>query len=101
MCSWAPEPEADPLASSFSSLPECVSGSKLCWGGKSRQRELETKDCQKDRYWRNRRRNKKLWSSMADVSTCSWGWGEEGRGDGGGALPGFFRPSWEEEVSSG
>lgn len=27
-----------------------VFGIKLCWGGKSRQKELETKDCQKDRY---------------------------------------------------
>lgn len=33
----------------FPHHPECVSGIILCWGGKSRQRELETKDC-----WKNR-----------------------------------------------
>lgn len=68
----------------FLSLPECVPGIKLCCRGKSRQRELETKDCQKDRQVLvTQKRHEKLQSRMADVSTCIWWWGGEGWGDGG------------------
>lgn len=70
----------------FLSLPECVPGIKLCCRGKSRQRELETKDCQKDRQVLvTQKRHEKLQSRMADVSTCIWWWGEKaGEMVGGG-----------------
>lgn len=86
----------------FPHLPECVSGSKPCWGGKSRQRELETKDCQKNRQvFENRKQEQKLQPSVADVSTCM-GVGEKaGEVAGGGPCLGSQAPTGRRRLVQG
>lgn len=77
----------------FPGLPECVLGIRLCWGvmcvcvcgaGESKQRELETKDCQKDRQvLGNQKREQKAAEQCGRCETCTW-WGGGGGGWGGG-----------------